>query len=102
MITKSRLYDGYADYLGKLSQQGTDNDMAAFGREISESAKLYAEISAAKGQWGCLELLESFGFEMHKVPLMTWPHHPSMGTATRVSASCDWLSSWRSCLSGCP
>lgn len=70
MITKSRLYDGYADYLGKLSQQGTANDMAAFGREISESAKLYAEISAANGQWGCLELLESFGFEMHKVPLM--------------------------------
>ena len=70
MITKSRLYDGYADYLGKLSQQGTKNDMAAFGREISESAKLYADISGAKGQWGCLELLESFGFEMHKVPLM--------------------------------
>jgi hypothetical protein len=70
MITKSRLYDGYADYLGKLSQEGTKSDMAAFGREISESAKLYAEISAAKGQWGCLELLESFGFEMHKVPLM--------------------------------
>lgn len=70
MITKSRLYDGYADHLGKLSQQGTANDMAAFGREISESAKLYAEISAATGQWGCLELLESFGFEMHKVPLM--------------------------------
>jgi hypothetical protein len=70
MITKSRLYDGYADYLGKLSQQGTAKDMAAFGREISESAKLYAEISAANGQWGCLELLESFGFEMHKVPLM--------------------------------
>ena len=70
MITKSRLYDGYAEYLGKLSEKGTKNDMAAFGREISESAKLYAEISAAKGQWGCLELLESFGFEMHKVPLM--------------------------------
>jgi hypothetical protein len=70
MITKSRLYDGYADYLGKISQQGTAKDMAAFGREISESAKLYAEISAADGQWGCLELLESFGFEMHKVPLM--------------------------------
>ena len=70
IITKSRLYDGYADYLGKLSQEGTKSDMAAFGREISESAKLYAEISAAKGQWGCLELLESFGFEMHKVPLM--------------------------------
>ena len=60
IITKSRLYDGYADHLGKLSQQGTANDMAAFGREIS----------AATGHWGCLELLESFGFEMHKVPLM--------------------------------
>lgn len=70
IITKSRLYDGYADYLGKLSQEGTKSDMAAFGREISESAKLYAEISAARGQWGYLELLESFGFEMHKVPLM--------------------------------
>ena len=70
IITKSRLYDGYAEYLGKLSQEGTKSDMAAFGREISESAKLYAEISAARGQWGYLELLESFGFEMHKVPLM--------------------------------
>jgi hypothetical protein len=70
MITKSRLYDGYADYLGKLSQEGTKSDMAAFGREISEAAKLYSEMSSSKGQWGCLELLESFGFEMHKVPLM--------------------------------
>ena len=70
MITKSRLYDGYADYLGKLSQDGTKSDMAAFGREISEAAKLYSEMSSSKGQWGCLELLESFGFEMHKVPLM--------------------------------
>lgn len=70
MITKSRLYDGYADHLGKLSQQSTAKDMAAFGREISEAAKLYSEMSSSKGQWGCLELLESFGFEMHKVPLM--------------------------------
>jgi hypothetical protein len=70
IITKSRLYDGYADYLGKLSQEGTKSDMAAFGREISEAAKLYSEMSSSKGQWGCLELLESFGFEMHKVPLM--------------------------------
>ena len=70
IITKSRLYDGYADYLGKLSQEGTKGDMAAFGREISEAAKLYSEMSSSKGQWGCLELLESFGFEMHKVPLM--------------------------------
>lgn len=70
MITKSRLYDGYADHLGKLSQQGTAKDMAAFGREISEAAKLYSEMSSSKGQWGCLELLESSGFEMHKVPLM--------------------------------
>ena len=70
IITKSRLYDGYADYLGKLSQEGTKSDMASFGREISEAAKLYSEMSSSKGQWGCLELLESFGFEMHKVPLM--------------------------------
>jgi len=70
IVTKSRLYDAYAEYLGKLSQVGTKHEMAEFGREMSESAKLYLEISAAKGQWGCLELLESFGFEMHKVPLM--------------------------------
>ncbi len=70
LITKSRLYDGYADYLAKLSQGGSKNDMAGFGREISEAAKLYSEMSSSKGHWGCLELLESFGFEMHKVPLM--------------------------------
>ncbi len=70
LITKSRLYDGYADHLGKLSQRGSKNDMAEFGREISEAAKLYSEMSSSKGQWGCLELLESFGFEMHKVPLL--------------------------------
>lgn len=70
LITKSRLYDGYADHLGKLSQLGSKNDMAEFGREISEAAKLYSEMSSSKGQWGCLELLESFGFEMHKVPLL--------------------------------
>ena len=81
MITKSRLYDGYADYLGKLSQQGTAKDMAAFGREISESARLYAEISSANGQWGCLELLESFGFEMHKVPLMALAASSKYGDA---------------------
>lgn len=70
LITKSRLYDGFADHLGKLSQLGSKKDMAEFGREISEAAKLYSEMSSSKGQWGCLELLESFGFEMHKVPLM--------------------------------
>ena len=81
MITKSRLYDGYADHLGKLSQQGTANDMAAFGREISEAAKLYSEMSSSRGQWGCLELLESFGFEMHKVPLM------ALATSSKYSDS---------------
>jgi hypothetical protein len=70
LITKSRLYDGYAEHLGKLSQGGSKNEMAGFGREISEAAKLYSEMSSSKGHWGCLELLESFGFEMHKVPLM--------------------------------
>jgi hypothetical protein len=70
LITKSRLYDGYADYIGKLSQSGSKEDMGAFGREISEAAKLYSEMSSSRGQWGYLELLESFGFEMHKVPLL--------------------------------
>ena len=70
VVTKSRLYDGYAELLLKLSEKGGKAALAGFGDEIKEAAKVYSEMSATKGQWGCLGLLEAFGFEMHKVPLL--------------------------------
>jgi hypothetical protein len=70
LVTKGRLYDVYAELLKKLSIDGGEVSLSEFGREISSAAKLYSEMILCKERWNCLVLLESFGFEMHKVPLM--------------------------------
>ncbi len=71
IVTKSRLYDAYASLLGGLSKGNNEIKLKEFGKEISSSAKLYADMISCSSSWKCLAVLESFGFEIHKVPLMT-------------------------------
>jgi len=69
-VTKGRLYDVYSDLLATLAKDGGAKALQGFGAEMAKSAKLYAEISSCGDNWNCLDTLNSFGFEMHKVPLM--------------------------------